>query len=100
MLQGTTPTYQFKIDFDAEDLKEVYAVFAQNDKCIVVKKKAECTINEKTVEVTMTQKESFLFKENINMQAQLLFLDNNGKKWGTRIKEFPVYKSLYKEVLE
>lgn len=100
MIPGTTPTYRFKVDCDLTDLKQVCVAFAQNGKCLVTKMKDACVLEGDAVETTLTQEESFRFVPDMNAQVQILFLDQTGKKWGTRIKKIPVERSLYLEVLE
>lgn len=62
MRQGTTPTHTFQLPVDADTLKQVKIIYVQCGKQVLAKYKKDCTSEGKTVRVTLSQEETFMFE--------------------------------------
>lgn len=100
MIRGTTPTHTFTIPFAASDIEAARVIYAQNDKEIFIKTAADCSLNDKSICVKLTQEETFLFNCNYPVQIQLrVKLKDIDEVQSTDIMLVPVGKCLENEVL-
>lgn len=101
MVRGTTPTFQLKITDDDVDLTQalnVYATFKQLG--IQLDKSGEdIVVNEKQVDVYLTQEETLQFSEG-DIEIQLNWTYANGSRAATIIKRVHIGKNLIGRVLE
>ena len=61
MIIGTTPTHRFNIPLDVVNIDEVHVLYSQYEDVKIRKVKADCTLYDRTIEVRLSQEETFLF---------------------------------------
>lgn len=72
MRRGSTPTHTFTLPSDiAGSLTAVEITYKQNGKVILQKRKKDCTIEGNVVAVTLSQEETFLFKDDAIVKIQI-----------------------------
>lgn len=78
MKRGTTPTHTFVLPFDTSLISEVRIIYVQNDETILLKKRDDCVLEDKTISVTLTQDDTFKFdaKRLVSIQIRVLTHDN------------------------
>jgi hypothetical protein len=99
MIRGTTPTHVFNIPFDTSLVDEVKITYAQDDEIIFVKHTPECTLGDKSISVTLTQSETFLFDHKKSAQIQIRILTKSGEAFASILEKVGVSKCLDDEVL-
>lgn len=99
MIRGTTPTHVFNIPIDTGTLKEVRITYKQLGRIVLEKTEADVTMEESTIQFTMTQLESLKFKPNNTVQVQIKVLTNTGTVLASPIREVSVDAILNEEVL-
>ena len=99
MIRGTTPTHIFRLPFETSALKEVRIIYSQNDEQILVKKTADCELNDNTISVTLTQEDTFKFDCTKCVQIQVRILTLEGQALASSIKHIKVDKCLDREVM-
>ena len=99
MIIGTTPTHKFTLPVDASGIKNIHIIYAQDGVPVLIKTMEDCSFDENTVSVTLTQEETFLFKYNKMAEIQIRLLSFNEDVISSSI--FPIYicRSLEDEVL-
>lgn len=100
MIQGTTPTHVFELPFDISAIKAVKVVYEQGNEIILEKGNDNCTLIGNTVEIKLTQEETFLFKTNEFVKIQIRILTFGGQALTSVPETVTVGKCLDKEVLE
>lgn len=106
MLIGTTPTYSWVLPIHSSNISTLKVTFKQCDESVLVKRKDECVLNDKTLSVTLTQEETFLFKERLEGKkkgkgvVQVRALAKDGQVIGTVPREFGIVNCNDDEVLE
>ena len=60
---GTTPTHTFTLPFEEELVADLRITYSQNKKTIFTKHKEDVEIDGNDINVTLTQEETFRFKE-------------------------------------
>lgn len=68
---GTTPTHTFTLPFEKELIADLRITYSQNKKIIITKHKADVEIDGNDINVTLTQEETFGFKEKKMVFVQL-----------------------------
>lgn len=58
MIRGTTPTLEFLLPFDTDELEEAFVTLSQNDVVILDKALSECKCNSRTLSVRLTQEDT------------------------------------------
>ncbi len=58
MIRGTTPTLEFAIPFEADQLAEAFVTLSQNGNVVVDKPLKECTCTGNKLSVRLTQEET------------------------------------------
>lgn len=58
MIRGTTPTLEFSIPFDTNQLAEAFVTLSQNGAVVVDKALTECMCDENKLSVKLTQEET------------------------------------------
>ena len=61
MYRGTTPTLVFTLPFDCSNITRLNIAFAQNEIVILEKTLEDCTVDGKTLSVTLTEEDTLLF---------------------------------------
>lgn len=92
MIQGTTPTHLFNLPFETSMIEAVRIVYEQNKKIILVKE--ECTMNENSLELKLTQEETLQFDENIPVRIQLHIRTKTDDAYASKVFTVPAYELL------
>lgn len=106
MIRGTTPSFTLKIKNENVDLtkaKDIYVTFSQGGKQIE-KSGEDLEIEERTVSVWLTQKESLMLTEGCSAEIQInwIYYDLDGvtlRRAATKIRSIPIDKQLLKREL-
>lgn len=96
---GTTPTHQFVLPFDTELIKAVEIVYSQGSEIILKKTEADCTMQDKIVQTTLSQEDTFKFTSEVCVDVQIRVLDKNGTAYSSDIMRVSCRKCLSDEVL-
>lgn len=99
MYRGTTPTHIFNVDIDTSLVKEVKITYSQRDKEILVKRTADCTIEEGKIITKLSQEDTFLFEYNTIVTIQVRVLTLGGEVLSSELIMASVGKCLDDEVL-
>lgn len=99
MIQGTTPTHVFTLPFSTESVKEIKILYAQDNSIVLVKTAADCTMENDTATVKLTQEETLLFENKKLVQIQVRVLTFAGDALTSNIEHVSVDKCLDNEVL-
>lgn len=99
MLIGTTPSYSWTLPFDSSNIATLKITFKQEDNIVLVKRMSDCKLNGKQLSVTLTQEETFLFKDGAAV-VQVRGLDKDGHAFGTVPKKIGIVECNDDEVLE
>ena len=98
MIRGTTPRIIYKFPFDVASITQIRIYFTQGNRTIIVKDESDCTFEDNTVSVTLTEEETFKFsaKKRIDVNARFA---TGGVVGGTIHKYIDVYDTGSEEVL-
>ena len=96
---GTTPTHVFTLPFEKDLLDDLRINYIQNKEKVLTKKKQDVEISGNDINLTLTQEETLLFKEGINVFVQVKIKTTEGLVLNSDIIEIRVDKSLDKEVI-
>lgn len=103
MIRGTTPTFRLTIKDETVDLTDavnVYATFKQPGCGIsLTKTGTDVTVEERTVNIYLAQKETLLFKEG-PLDIQLNWVYEDGKRACSNIVTIEVGENLIGKVLK
>ena len=99
MIRGTTPTHTFTISVDLADVKDFVITYVQKGAIVLEKKKADCTISDSKIVVTLTQKETLKFDHTSMVEMQAKVLMNSGTVVASQIFTTNVDRILNEEVL-
>ena len=79
MIRGTTPTYTFALPFHTELIQAIEISFEQDNAVKLTKSTADCTMDEMTVAIKLTQEETFKFTGDafLNIQIRILTTGND-----------------------
>lgn len=100
MRKGTTPTLTFKLPFDAEMIKNAKITLCQKNAIVLEKKLCDCKKTQDSIEIKLTQEETFLFDCNSIIEAQLRVVTVNGDALASDVFKMFVAQCLDEEVLE
>lgn len=100
MRLGTTPKHEFTLPFDISLVKEFKVTYKQNGKIILEKSLNDFETSANTLSVTLTQEETFLFVEGVNVELQARVLTMGGDVLSSDIRIITAEKCLDREVLE
>lgn len=70
MRLGTTPSHTFTFPFETSMIEELKITYSQNRKIVLEKYLDDCTIGTNSVTLSLTQSETFLFDEKVNVEVQ------------------------------
>lgn len=96
---GTTPTHYFTLPFSTDLVDEVQIVYCQDGEEILQKNRTECTLEENTVSVTLTQADTFEFKADVNVEIQIRVSTTRGTVLASEIMQVSCQRCLSDEVL-
>lgn len=96
---GTTPTHTFTIPFSSDMIRECQIIYQQNEKEVLTKYKKDCTMQDESILVTLTQEETFLFKKG-HVSIQVRVVTHNGEALASDIILVSCKRCLSDEVLE
>ena len=80
MIRGTTPLLSFTVPFNPMDAKRICITFSQNNREVFTLEKRDCTFEDSTINVTLTQDHTLAFTANANVQIQIRVTFQNGDK--------------------
>ena len=100
MIRGTTPTHNFDLSIDTDIIDKIRIIYAQNDKVLFVKERADCKFDGSTVTVKLTQEETLLFDWTKSVQIQIRVLTAAGDAMATTVESVSIEKCLESEVLQ
>ena len=98
--RGTTPKHIFTIPFDVSLISDLRISYGQSGKEIVVKSKKDCTLDEQTITVVLTQEDTFKFDCTKQVQVQVRVLTLGGEALNSDILILDVDQCLNTEVLK
>lgn len=93
-IRGTTPTVTFNLPFDVSTIKNCEVYFAQNDNLLFTKGYNDCVLDDRTLSVTLKQKDTLLLDEEEKLQIQIRFRFTNDTVDATEIIKGKVGKLL------
>ena len=99
MRRGTTPTHQFVLPFNTELITAAEITYCQGDQIILQKTEEDCVMQETLVSITLSQQDTFKFKENTNVDIQIRVRDKNGTVFASDIMRVSCQSCLSEEVL-
>lgn len=100
MIQGTTPTHVFTLPIEAETIKKIRITYQQLGRNVFEKTEKDVTFEGKKVKVTLSQNDTFLFREKHDVKLQLKILTTSGEILSHKPIIIDVGEILNKEVLE
>lgn len=74
MIRGTTPTLEFILPFEVSIIQKMYITFSQNNTVIFELTEKDCNLSESTVTVTLTQEQTLLLDDTLNLSIQMRVL--------------------------
>lgn len=101
---GTTPTHSFTLKdgqgnpYNFSNAEEVQVTYTQENTVLLQKHLDDMTVSGNTVSFTLTQAETFLFRNGI-CRVQLRVVDTSGKVFGTEVQLVVVKECLDTNVL-
>lgn len=98
MIRGTTPTHIFELPFQAKILDEVKVSYAQAKEVVVEKDTEDCTLEENTITVKLTQEETLRFSPIGNVDVQLKVKTSDSTVLATRAMRVNIEDILNEEV--
>lgn len=99
MIRGTTPTHTFELPFAVDDIDQVRIVYAQEGSEILVKTNSDCTLEDSTIRVKLTQDDTLGFKAPGPVEIQIRVLMTNGDVLASSVMRVPVGVCLDNEVM-
>ena len=93
MIQGSTPTHYFKLPINTSLVKECRVLYGQNDVLIFKKTTEDCVLYDDTIEVTLTQADTFNLTLGQLVQIQLRVLTTDGDALVTPIHTVSITSS-------
>lgn len=83
MIRYTTPTLTFNLPFEASYLSDAYVTIVQSNKTIE-KVYSDCTLQDKTLSVTLTQEETGSLVPERDAKVQLRCKGTDGKAYASQ----------------
>lgn len=100
MYIGTTPTHIFTLPFTTDVIKCLRILYGQGNKLVLTKTTEDCTLEDKTIRVKLSQKETFLFNCTEAVKVQLRVLTNDGEALVSPINYVDPRECLEREELQ
>lgn len=77
---GTTPELTFNLPFDTSIIKNLYITFKDRNKSTVLEKtETDCTMNNNSITVELSQEETLQFEKRTKVRVQLRIKTTNDK---------------------
>jgi hypothetical protein len=92
MYRGTTPTISFNLPFEVSNIKRIWVTFSQSNSEVLTVEPT--SLEGKTVNVRLTQRETLLFKPNSLVKVQLRILNTRGDALASQVINFHVNEIL------
>lgn len=99
MIRGTTPTHCFTLPFDGITVKKYNIVYSQNGVTVLKKREGDCTLENNTITLRLTQEETMLFDSEKEISIQLHMLTAGGDALVSNIHTDKAEDCLDNEVL-
>lgn len=99
MIRGTTPTHTITLSVPLDDLKDFVVTYAQNKKVVLEKTKADYTVEEDKLVITLTQEETLKFNHDDLVEVQAKVLTMSGAVFASQIESVFVGRILNEGVL-
>lgn len=80
MIRGTTPTHTFEIPVSTDSIDKLEILYAQRDEPLFIKKKEDCELSGKSIQVTLSQEDTLKFNCSymwVQIQLRIKTLDGN-----------------------
>ena len=100
MRLGSTPKHEFTLPLDTSLVDKFKVTYKQNGKIILEKYLEDFDVSGNKLFVTLTQEETFLFTEGVNVEVQARVLTVGGDALPSDIRIITAEKCLDREVLE
>lgn len=100
MRLGSTPKHTFTLPFETDLIQELKITYSQNKKIILEKHLADCEVDKNSVSYKLTQEETFLFTDNVNVELQVRVLTTTGDVLASNIRIVTAERCLDGEVLK
>lgn len=100
MRLGTTPKHTFTFPFETDIIQELKITYSQNRKIILEKHLSDCEVGRNSVSYKLTQEETFLFTEGVNVECQARVLTTTGDVLASNIIIVIAERCLDREVLQ
>lgn len=100
IVRWTTPSITYKPSaVTASDIDKIFLVISQNGGAVITKAKDDALINEGTFMWTLTQAETGMLNNKLQIAMKIDYLTNAGKRYAVRPKVFIVSDSAVNEVI-
>lgn len=99
MIRGTTPTHEFTIPFDTEQVEKVRIIYVQGGVERFVKTEVDCTMAGKVISCRLTQEDTLSLTSDNCVEIQLRVLTVAGDAFASQIMKAHVCACLEDEVL-
>lgn len=99
MMRGTTPTHTFELPFDVSSFKTVRVIYSQDDTPVLVKTDGEVKVSGNTINVQLTQDDTFSFSADKRVSIQIRLLAQDGNALASDIMMKSVQECLENEVM-
>lgn len=101
MRKGTTPTHTFELPAAmVGKVRSVEITYSQRKQVVLQKNTYDCTINDNTISVTLTQLDTFKFIDDVNVEIQVRILDKANNAFASKIMCISCDRCLSDEVLK
>lgn len=100
MIRATTPTHKFTLPFETDRIKSLLISYSQNDKEVLDKRKDDCTLEGKEIQVKLSQEETKLFCGELPVEIQLRILTVTDDSIASKKYEVPCEDVTNDEVLK
>lgn len=99
MIRGTTPLHVFTLPFSTDLIKNLRVIYSQNDEPILKKELDDCKLNGNTVEVKLSQVDTFTFNSDYPVEIQVRVLTKTGDALASLPQRVGLDRCLENEVL-
>lgn len=103
MIQGTTPTLRFNLNFSSSLIKSAEITLQYNDSqknVLIVKTLEDCELGENSISTMLTQEETLRLPAPAMARVQLRLATNDGRALATVPYVVSVKELLKKDVIE
>ncbi len=101
LIIGTTPTFTLNVlhcsDLDLRDASNIYFTIRQGSKKIIKSGEDIAIVDNDTIQVTLSQSETLMFRYLLKAEIQVNWIYPNGARAATYVKRIPVFKNLIRE---